>query len=490
MTAGPDCQVFRMVIGGDLPKPDRVFAITDPSTEELVGEAPDASAADAADAANAAADAFGGWARTTPEFRASILNRAADLVSERAEYLADLAQRESGCTSALARNMHVAGTVDRLRRYARGALEPAALPLLPQVPPRTSPNASSGLVGALALRQPVGVVACITPYNAPMPNTAGKLGAALAMGNTVVVKPASQDPLAVLRLGEILLEAGAPAGVVNIVTEAGTAAAETLVASPAVDMVSFTGSTAVGQRIASAATPSMKRLLLELGGKGAAIVFDDASLSDAVAGIASTWSFYAGQICTAPTRVLAHRSIHDRLVEMLTRTADSLTIGNPRNAATAVGPLISAAQRERVEAASARAVREGATLHTRSGRPDEATGYFVRPTLFSGVGAASPLATEEVFGPVVGVIAFDDEDEAVEIANSTQYGLYDYVYSANTVRALDVAKRLRAGGVGINTIQRNGEAPFGGFKLSGVGRDGGSFALHAYSELQGIVYPA
>ncbi|HEY3735900.1 MAG TPA: aldehyde dehydrogenase family protein [Jatrophihabitans sp.] len=481
---------YRLLIGGELVTTGPTFEVLDPATEEVVGLAPEADAGSAEEAAAAAAAAFDGWSRTAPEERAAILERAADLVAQRRDELADLAQRESGCTVAVARNMHVAGAIDRLRRYARGALEPTITPIVPQVPPRTSPNAAGGLVGALAMRRPVGVVACITPYNAPMPNTAGKVGAALAMGNTVVIKPAAQDPLAVLRLAEILREAGAPAGVVNVVTESGTVAAEALVASPHVDMVSFTGSTAVGQRIAAVAAPAMKRLLLELGGKGNAIVFHDADLQAAISGIASTWTFYSGQICTAPTRVLVHRSVHDELVARLAAAADSLAIGDPRDAATAVGPLVSGAQRDRVELAVAQAVAGGAELCTRGGRPDQRSGYYVRPALFAQVTAEMPVAAEEIFGPVVAVLAFDDEDEAVALANSTRYGLYDYVYSANTARALDVSGRLRTGGVGINTIQRNAEAPFGGVKLSGVGRDGGSYALAAYSELQGVVYPA
>jgi acyl-CoA reductase-like NAD-dependent aldehyde dehydrogenase len=482
--------IYRLLINGHLEQVAKTYPIINPANEAVVGEAPNVGAAEAAQAARFAADAFPSWSRTAPEMRMAILNRAADLVGESAEELADLAQQESGCTKSLARSMHVGATVDRLRRYARGALEPTATGLAPQVPPRTSPNASSSLVGSVVLRQPVGVVACISPYNAPMPNCASKIGAALAMGNAVVVKPAPQNPLGVLKLCEIFQQAGVPAGVVNVVTESGFAAAQALVSSEHVDMVSFTGSTVVGQKIAAAASSSMKRLLLELGGKGNAIVFEDASLELAVTGIASTWSFYAGQICTAPTRVLAHRKIHDRLIEMLARAAASMTIGDPTSPDTVIGPLISADHRERVERDVDQAVREGASLCTTRGRPQTERGFYVRPSLLVDVRPKMRIASDEVFGPVVAVLPFEDESEAIHLANSTKYGLYDYVYSSNTARAFHVAKCLRSGGVGINTIQRHAEAPFGGFKMSGVGRDCGTYALHAYSELQGVVFPA
>jgi acyl-CoA reductase-like NAD-dependent aldehyde dehydrogenase len=253
--------------------------------------------------------------------------------------------------------------------------------------------------------------------------------------------------------------------------------------------VSFTGSTGVGQRIGEVAGKGMKRLLLELGGKGAAVVLEDADVKTAVTTIASTWGFHSGQICTAPTRVVVHRAVHDQLVEQLAATTSFLAVGDPLDAKTIVGPVISAAHRDRVESMIASAADEGASLAAGGERPDMAAGFYVAPTLITGCRPDMRVVQEEIFGPVVSVVAVDDDDHAVAVANGTEFGLYDYVFSKDTARAMQVASRLRSGNVGINTAQRHHETPFGGFKQSGVGRDGGSFGLHAYSELQSIVWP-
>jgi acyl-CoA reductase-like NAD-dependent aldehyde dehydrogenase len=465
------------------------YPIINPSTEQVVGEAPEAGVEQVKEAAAAARAAFTSWSRTTPEQRAEILSRTADLLDKYADDLVPLVQAETGATMRVASSMQVPICTERFRRYARGAMEPTTVPLPPQVMENTA-LAAGGLVGAVAARRPVGVVACITPYNFPIVNMAGKIAPALAMGNTVVVKPAPQDPLATLRVAEIAAEAGLPPGVLNVVTASAPAAGEALVASPDVDMISFTGSTGVGQRIAEVAGRSMKRLLLELGGKGAALVFDDASLDAAVAGIASTWAFHSGQICTCPTRVIAHSSVHDALVERLAAAAGSLKVGDPLAADTIVGPVISGPHRDRVEGYVAGARTEGGEIVVGGTRPDIEKGFYVAPTLITGVRPDMTVAQQELFGPVVSVLTFEDEDEAVDIANGTEFGLYDYVYSADAGRAYRVAGRLRTGNVGINTTQRNHETPFGGFKQSGVGRDGGSFGLVAYSETQSIVWPS
>jgi acyl-CoA reductase-like NAD-dependent aldehyde dehydrogenase len=399
-----------------------------------------------------------------------------------------LVQAETGATMRVTKTMQVPTCVDRFRRYARGALEPHTIPLPPGEMPTTA-LAAGGLIGAIAVRQPVGVVACVTPYNFPIVNMAGKIGPALAMGNTVVVKPAPQDPLAVLRVGELMQEAGFPPGVVNVVAGSGAEAGEALVASPHVDMVSFTGSTAVGQRIGEVAGRGMKRLLLELGGKGAAVVFDDADVKTAVGTVASVWAFHSGQICTAPTRVLAQRGVYDALVSALGQAASQLKVGDPLAPDTVLGPVITAAHRDRVESYVRAGADEGGTIVAGGTRPDIAPGFYVAPTLVADCKPGMRVVQEEIFGPVVVVVPFDDEDEAVALANSTEFGLYDYVFSKDSARAMRVARQLRSGNVGINTAQRNHEAPFGGFKQSGVGRDGGSFGLHAYSELQSIVWP-
>ncbi len=480
---------FQLLIGGERVDGDAGgYDIVNPATETVVGQAPEASVAQVDAAASAAADAFPAWSRTKPEERAALLNRAADLLRDRMDELIPLVQAETGATQRVASTMQVPTCIERLRRYAKGALEPTTTALPPSEMPATA-LAAGGLMSAIAVRQPVGVVACITPYNFPIVNMAGKIGPALAMGNTVVVKPAPQDPLAVTVFGEVLHEAGFPPGVVNVVTGSSPDIGQAIVASDRVDMVSFTGSTPVGQAIGEVAGRGMKRLLLELGGKGAGIVFDDADLKTAIGTIASVWAFHSGQICTAPTRVIAQRGVYDNVVAGLQQAAGRLKVGDPLEPDTVVGPLISDVQRGRVEALIQTGVEQGGELVAGGQRPGMDTGFYVAPTLLAGCKPDNAAVQQEFFGPVVVVVPFDDEDEAVAIANGTEFGLYDYVFTADTTRALRVAKQLRTGNVGLNTAQRNHEAPFGGFKMSGVGRDGGSYGLHAYSELQSIVWP-
>jgi acyl-CoA reductase-like NAD-dependent aldehyde dehydrogenase len=310
---------------------------------------------------------------------------------------------------------------------------------------------------------------------------------ALAMGNTVVIKPAPQDPLAIVELARVLDEVGFPPGVINLVCSQGPDPASVLTSTPDVDMVSFTGSTAVGQRIAAAGAPTMKRLLMELGGKGAAVVFEDADLKAAIGAIGSTWAFHSGQICTAPTRAVIHRSIFDQVVEGLKAFAGRLTVGDPTEATTVVGPVISGAQQQRILDYIESGRTEGEVV-AGGGRPEHMErGYYVEPTLITGSNDMK-AAREEIFGPVIVAIPFDDDEEGIAIANDSEFGLYDYVFSGDTSRAFRVAKLLRAGHVGINTAQRNMDAPFGGFKMSGIGRDGGDYSLEAYSELQSIIW--
>ncbi|MFV8187488.1 aldehyde dehydrogenase family protein [Streptomyces sp. AF1B] len=462
------------------------YAVVDPATEETVGWAPEASRDQVHAACAAARAAFGPWSRTSPEERAAVLGRAADIIGSHFASYAELAQAETGATTGTARAMQVGVGMARFRRYAR--VEPAEWAIAPQIN-EAGPMGRAGVMGALVVRQPVGVVTCITSYNNPWANPAGKIAPALAMGNTVVVKPAPQDPLSVFRMAEALEAAGAPPGVVNVVCGQSAEVGAAAVSSSDVDMVSFTGSTAVGQRIAEACGRDMKRQLMELGGKGAALVLDDADLASAVAGIGTTFSFYSGQICTAPTRVLAQRGVYDRLVEQLASYAGRLKVGDPRQKDTVVGPVISAAHRERVESYVELGRKEGAVVVTGGERPPHERGFYVAPTLLADCTNEMRVAREEIFGPVVVVVPFDDEDEAITLANDSDYGLIDYVWSGDVARAFRVARRLRAGGVGVNTVGRNMEAPFGGFKKSGVGRDVGSYALHAYSEVQAIVWP-
>ncbi|WP_329166470.1 aldehyde dehydrogenase family protein [Streptomyces sp. NBC_01267] len=478
-----------LFIDGEWVAPDRGhYDVINPATEESVGPAPEASREQVYAAAAAARAAFAGWSRTKPEERAAILDRAAGIMQREFLPYAELAQAESGATTGTARGMQVGVGVSRFRRYAKGALEPVETGLPPQIN-EAGPMGKAGVFGALAVRQPVGVVTCITSYNNPWANPAGKIAPALAMGNTVVVKPAPQDPLSVYRMAEALAEAGVPRGVVNVVSGTRTEVGEAAVDSPDVDMVSFTGSTGVGRSIAEVCGRGMKRQLMELGGKGAAVVFDDADLDSAVAGIGTTFAFYSGQICTAPTRVLAQRGIYDQLVTQLAAYMGYLKVGDPTVRGTVVGPVISAAHRDRIESYVELGRKEGATVVAGGERPAFDKGFYVTPTLLADCTNDMRVVREEIFGPVVVVVPFDDEEEGIALANDSEYGLLDYVWSGDVAKAFRVARQLRAGGVGVNTIGRNMEAPFGGFKQSGVGRDVGSYALHAYSETQSIVWP-
>jgi phenylacetaldehyde dehydrogenase len=483
---------YVMLVGGDRVTGDQgTYDVVNPATEDVVGRAPEASPAQVEAAASAAAEAFPSWSRTSPADRSALLTRLAHILARDSDDLVPLVQAETGAVLRVAKTMQVPQTIDRFRRYARGALEPTAIPLPPTEMPST-PLAPGSLLGAVVERRPVGVVAAITPYNFPLVNMAGKVGPALSMGNTVVVKPAPQDPLAVLRFADAVVEAGFPPGVVNVVSGSGAAAGEALVSSPYVDMVSFTGSTAVGRRIGEVAGRDMKRLLLELGGKGAAVVFDDADLKSAIGAVASVWAFHSGQICTAPTRVIAQQGIYDQLVAGLQAAAARLKVGDPLAPDTVVGPVISAAQRDRIEAYVRTGVDEGGTLLAGGERPDgpgTEHGFYVAPALIADCKPGMRVVQEEIFGPVVVALPFDDEDEGIALANGTDFGLNDYVFTGDSARGVRVARRLRSGSVALNTAQQSPDAPFGGFKLSGVGRDRGTFAMHAYSELQSLVWP-
>jgi acyl-CoA reductase-like NAD-dependent aldehyde dehydrogenase len=481
---------YRNYIGGEwVAGSAGTYGIVNPATEEIVGEAPEATPADAEAAARAAREALPAWKRTPPEERANLLARLAEAVRARTDDLLPLIMAETGATLAVGSALQVPQAVNRFETYARGALLDLTIPLPPSVMEAT-PLAAGGLIGGVVKRQPVGVVACISPYNFPLVNMAGKIGPALATGNTVVMKPAPQDPLAIVELARICEEVGFPPGVVNLVVGSKPEVGQALVESRDVDMVSFTGSTNVGIAIYEAGAKRMKRLLLELGGKGACIVCDDADLGKAVAALVSVWAFHSGQICTAPTRAVVHRSKYDALVEALAAAAPTLKIGPPELPDTVVGPVISGQHRDRVEAYIQAGVDEGGDLVVDGRRPPGVErGYYVGPTLIAGCRNDMKVVREEIFGPVIAVVPFDDDDEAVAIANDSDFGLYDYVFSEDSARAYAIAQQLEAGHVGINTAQRNHEAPFGGWKLSGVGRDGGVFGLHAYTEMQSIIWP-
>jgi len=484
-------RAYRNWIGGEpVAGSGGTFPIINPATEELVGLAPEASASDAEQAAAAAADAFPAWSMTTPQERSALLHKAADLLTERYAELVPLVQAETGCTTTMAQTAQVGGTIARLRRYASGALEPLDQSLMPVPNLGGGPDATAGgIYNAAAVRLPVGVVACIKAYNVPMNNVMGTLGPALATGNTVVIKPAPQDPLAVVRLVEVLHDAGFPPGVVNLVVGSSSVPAEALVASAHVDMISFTGSTAVGLKISEVAGRGMKRVLMELGGKGASLVFNSADVDRAAAGTASTFTYHAGQICTAPTRLIAQRAVYDEVVEKLAHIARVVKVGDPTDPSTVVGPVITGTHRDRVVSYIRAGMEEGGQVV--AGGPDAPTdkGFFVRPTLIADCTPTMTPVQEEIFGPVVVAMPFDDEEEGIALANSTDFGLYSYVWTGDTAQGMRVARQIRAGNIGINTVGRHPDTPFGGFKRSGIGRDGGSYALRAYTELQSVVWP-
>ena len=476
-------------VGGEwVPGSAGTYAVINPATEEIVGEAPEADVADARAAAAAARAALPAWKRTAPAERARLLHALADALEARSAELLPLVMAETGATLAVGSAMQVPQAVNRFRTYADLATHDHSIPLAPTVA-GPSPLAPGGLVGAVARRPPVGVVACISPYNFPLVNVAGKIGPALATGNTVVMKPAPQDPLAVLELQRLVAEVGFPPGVVNTVVSSRAEVGQALVESPDVDMVSFTGSTSVGAAIARAGGATMKRMLLELGGKGACIVTDDADLATVVTALVSVWGFHSGQICTAPTRAIVHRSRVDELVAALAAAAPLLTVGPPDAPSTVVGPLITAAHRDRVEEYVQLGADEGGRIVVDGRRPAGVErGFYVGPTLVADCHNDMRVVREEIFGPVVVVVPYDTDDEAVAIANDSDFGLYSYVFSRDLGRAHEIGEQLESGSVGLNTVQRNGEAPFGGFKMSGIGRDGGIFGIHAYTELQAIVW--
>lgn len=477
---------YRLYIDGEWVPTEDHYDIVDPNTLQVVGHAPEATVDHANDAAAAARAALDGWRRTPMAERCALLAKAADLLAARMPAFVDLVQAETGSTINVAETMQVPICVERFAHYATPV--DLDLPVKPYAM-RATALGPAGLQNAIVYHQPVGVVACITPYNFPLTNIAGKIAPALAMGNTVIIKPAPQDPLAVVRFTEVLDEVGFPRGVINLVIGSGPDAGSALVDSKLVNMVSFTGSSMIGARIVAQGAKTMKRNLMELGGKGALVMTADCDVTKAVSAIASVWAFHAGQICTAPTRVIVHRSLYDRTVDMLLATAKLLKVGDARERDTIVGPLVTTTQQGRVLEMIRRGVSEGATVACGGDAPDR-PGAFVNPTLLVDVKPDDYVVQEEFFGPVVVVVPFDDEDEAVAIANNSDYGLFSYVFCGDLGRGLELAKRLESGNVAVNGVQPHMHAPFGGFKMSGLGRDRGVHGLYAYSEVQSVNWPA
>ncbi len=479
----------KVLIGGQWVTADQgTYPVIDPATEEVAGLAPECSVAQAQAAARAARETFDSndWQKLTPLQRGKLLREAAERFQKAADTFVDMTIAETGAVRGVAVSQQVGAVATRLIKYAELAGELQDDPVMP----REMQGPTRGIASGIIVREPIGVAACITPFNFPMTNCAGKIGPALACGNTVVVKPAPVDPLGVAELCRVMNEVFPP-GAINFVCGSRPEVGEALTLSPDVDMISFTGSSPVGRRIQEASSTRLKRTLMELGGKSANIVFADADLDKAVSGVAQVWTFHSGQICIAGTRVLVEESIYDEFTQRLVQFASRLKVGDPREAGTVVGPLVSALQRERVEGFIAEGLRGGATLACGGKRPAHLPrGYFIEPTLFTNATNDMLIAREEIFGPVITAIPFRSEDDAITMANDSEYGLYGYVWTRDTARGVRVARRMRTGTVQINGSPMSPDAPFGGYKQSGIGRDGGRFALDTYSELKYIGWTA
>jgi acyl-CoA reductase-like NAD-dependent aldehyde dehydrogenase len=450
--------------------------VENPATGQVIGHVPEVGAADVARAVAAARAAFEGWAGTSRARRAAALAALRDGLAARREELAGLITAEMGAPTRLAGGLQVNLPIQVIDGYLR---------LLAEEPE------PERIGGSLVLREPVGVVGAITPWNYPVHQAVAKIAPALAAGCPVVLKPSELAPLSAFLLAEVIDGIGLPPGVFNLVTGVGPVAGEALAGHPEVDLVSFTGSTRAGRRVAAVAAGTVKRVALELGGKSANLLLPDADHAVAVKiGVANCY-LNSGQTCTALSRMLVHTSRYGEAVERAAGYAAGLPVGDPTDPKTRIGPLVSAAQRDRVLALVREGIAEGARVVT--GGPDAAglpePGHYVAPTVLADVSPDSTVAQEEIFGPVLTVIRYQDEEEAVRIANHTRYGLTGGVWSADPDRALALARRLRAGQVDINGAGFNPLAPFGGYRQSGIGREHGRYGLAEYQEVKSVQLP-
>jgi aldehyde dehydrogenase (NAD+) len=472
----------KLFIGGEWVEPatDRVIEVISPVSEEPVGRVPEASETDIDRAVAAAREAFdrGDWPRLGVEERCRIVRRFADLYATRLDEMASLITEEMGSPISFSRLAQAPAPWMMLETFLRIA---EAFPL---------EETRTGMMGSpvVVRREPVGVVGAIVPWNVPQFVTMSKLAPALIAGCTVVLKPAPETPLDAMLMADLLAEAGVPKGVVSIVP-AGREVGEHLVRHPGVDKIAFTGSTAAGRRIAAICGEQLKRVSLELGGKSAAIILDDADLASSMEALKFATLMNNGQACVAQTRILASRRRYDEVVDAVAAMMAALRVGDPRDEATDVGPLVARRQQERVEKYIALGQEEGARVVVGgTGRPPGLDrGWYVQPTLFADVSNDMRIAREEIFGPVLAVIPYEDEEDAIRIANDSEYGLAGSVWSADHEHALDVARRIRTGTVAVNQYTMDFVAPFGGFKASGIGREFGPEGLEEYVELKSMV---
>jgi len=465
------------------------FDNINPATEEVIGQVADGSVADMQRAITAARRAFDetDWS-TNRTFRKRCLEQLQQALEAEREQLREQLILEVGCPRMLTLGPQLDAPLAESLRYPIRLIDEFEWET-------TLPDATDfrgGTNTRVIVKEPAGVVGAITPWNFPFEVTLAKLGQALATGNTVVLKPAPDTPWNATLIGRLVAErTDIPAGVVNVVTSADHLIGEELTLSPQVDLISFTGSTAVGKRIMAKGADTMKRLFLELGGKSATIVLDDADFDSALM-IGLAVCSHAGQGCAIPTRMLLPRSRYDEGVERLTGYLAMVPYGDPQREDVIMGPLISAKQRDRVLGYIARGVEEGATLAVGGGRPkDQPKGFFVEPTMFTGVDSSMTIAQEEIFGPVLVVIPFEDDDDAVRIANDSTYGLSGAVYSASHERSLAVARRVRTGTMGVNGgVWYGADVPFGGYKSSGIGRQNGIAGFDQYLEIKSLAWPS
>lgn len=467
-----------LYIGGEwvAPAGTGTIDVVSPHTEQVVGRVPDGTAADMDRAVAAAREAFdrGPWPRMTFAERAAVIGRLAELYAARQEEMAALITEEMGSPITFSQLAQAPQPLGMLQYYAELGKT------------FQQEEQRPGLFGPTTVRrEPVGVVAAIVPWNVPQFVAMTKIAPALLAGCAIVLKPAPETPLDAYLLAEMAQEAGIPAGVLNIVP-AGREAGEQLVSHPGVDKVAFTGSTAAGRRIAAICGEQLKRVSLELGGKSAAIVLDDADLASSMGMLALASLMNNGQACVAQTRILASRNRYDEVVEAVAAMVTSQPVGDPADPATGIGPLVARRQQERVEGYIRIGMEEGAKVVVGGlDRPYE-QGWYVAPTVFAGVSNDMRIAREEIFGPVLAVIPYDDEADAVRIANDSDYGLAGTVWTADADHGMEVARQVRAGTYGVNCFMLESNAPFGGYKASGIGRELGPEGLNGYLEYKSI----